>query len=117
MDANTNPGTHPGLRWPDFATVADISRGFAEHVERCRNLPAVQEGAQWAELSVRIGAFEGKLENLDTKIQHLDANIQRLKANVNLIVNKLDGFVNIPTTRSTEMNEKFAKCDTKFYAV
>ncbi|KAG6204759.1 hypothetical protein E4U35_003147 [Claviceps purpurea] len=80
MEAHTNPAMPPGLWQPDFATVADISRVFAEQMERCRNLPAVQDGAQWAELSVRIGAFEGKLENLDTKIQHLDANIQRLEA-------------------------------------
>ncbi|KAG5932005.1 hypothetical protein E4U60_005548 [Claviceps pazoutovae] len=127
MDAHTNPDTQPGLRQPDFAAVADISRGFAEQMERCRNLPAVLDGAQWAELSGRMGGFERKIEkldskvqnldtkvqNLDNKIQHLDTRTGALETKVNLIVTKLDGVVNIPITRSTEMDEKFAKCSRK----
>ncbi|KAG5932004.1 hypothetical protein E4U60_005547 [Claviceps pazoutovae] len=174
MDANTNPDTQPGLRQPDFATVADISRGFAEQMERCRNLPAVHDGAQWAELSGRMGGFErqiekldSKVQNLDSKIQHLDTNIQRLEAKVDdrmgaletkvgaletkvgaletkvgaletkvgaleteiktlqtkmttletNIINKLDTFMALMTARSTEMDEKFLKCNIKIDAV
>ncbi|KAG5923064.1 hypothetical protein E4U61_004344 [Claviceps capensis] len=181
MDANTNPDTQPGLRQPDFAAVADISRGFAEQMERCRNLPAVLDGAQWAELSGRMGGFERKIEkldskvqnldtkvqNLDNKIQHLDTNIQRLEAKVDdrmgaletrvgaletrmtsletkmtsletrmttletkmtsletkmttletNIINKLDTFMALMTARSTEMDEKFLKCNIKIDAV
>ncbi|KAG6050148.1 hypothetical protein E4U17_006555 [Claviceps sp. LM77 group G4] len=149
MDANTNPGTQLGLRQPDFATVAEISRVFAEQMDRCRNLPAVQDGAQWAELSVRMGAFEGKLENLDskvqnldskvqnldtkvqnldakvqildtklqnldTKVQNIDANIRNLETNITLIMTKLDDII---AARSTEMDEKFARCNHKIDAV
>ncbi|KAG6021227.1 hypothetical protein E4U40_005446 [Claviceps sp. LM458 group G5] len=130
MDANTNPGAQLGLRQPDFATVAEISRVFAEQMERCRNLPAVQDGVQWADLSGRMGAFEGKLvsldskvqnldtkvQNLDTKIQNMDRNVQdlgtrmgsleakvtNLETNMNLIMTKLDEII---AARSTEMDE------------
>ncbi|KAG5973925.1 hypothetical protein E4U58_003857 [Claviceps cyperi] len=145
MDAHTNPGAQPGLRQPDFATAADLSRGFAEQMERCRNLPAVQDGAQWAELSVRMGAFEGKLENLDTKvqnldtkvqnldtkIQHLDGNIQRLEAKMDARMGALETKVDALETNilniidkldslmalMTEMNEKNVKCNKKIDAV
>ncbi|KAG6050147.1 hypothetical protein E4U17_006554 [Claviceps sp. LM77 group G4] len=33
MDANTNSGTQLGLRQPDFATVAENSRVFAEQMD------------------------------------------------------------------------------------
>ncbi|KAG5932413.1 hypothetical protein E4U59_007511 [Claviceps monticola] len=115
MDANTNPGTQTGLRQPDFATVANISRDFAGQMERYRNLPEVQDGTQWAELSGPMGAFK------DNKIQCLDANIQRLGAKVDdrmgaletNIINKLDTFMALMTARSTEMDEKFVKCNKK----
>ncbi|KAG6096031.1 hypothetical protein E4U31_005617 [Claviceps sp. LM219 group G6] len=163
MDANTNPS----LRQPDFGAAADMSRGFADQMDRCRNLPAVQDGAQWAELSGRMGTFEGKIDNLDskvqnldtkvqnldTKIQHLDANIQRLETKVDArmgtlenrmgaletkvgaletgmrtlqtnmtsletnIINRLDDFMALLTSRSTEVDEKFAKHDKKIDAV
>ncbi|KAG6204760.1 hypothetical protein E4U35_003148 [Claviceps purpurea] len=90
MDANTNPGTHPSLRQPDFGAVADISRGCADRMDRYRNLPAVQDGAQWAELLGRMGNFEGKIENLDTKVQNLGTKIQQLDTNIQRLEAKVD---------------------------
>ncbi|KAG6111878.1 hypothetical protein E4U14_002244 [Claviceps sp. LM454 group G7] len=123
----TQPGTDYNLS--RLRNIQDFSPTIWNGVEK--HLPCKDRG-QWAIMASRVDvvenvltevvntveglrsdisslliivqcASEGKLENLDTKIQHLDANIQRLEAKVNLVVNKLDGFANIPTTRSTEM--------------
>ncbi|KAG5973927.1 hypothetical protein E4U58_003859 [Claviceps cyperi] len=127
MEAHTNPAKQPGLRQPDFATAADLSRGFAEQRERCRNLPAVHDGAQWAELSDRMGVFDGKLENLDckvqnldtkvqnldTKIQHLEANTQRLEAKVDARMGALETEIKTLQTNMTTLETNIInKLDT-----
>ncbi|KAG6284148.1 hypothetical protein E4U09_008233 [Claviceps aff. purpurea] len=121
MDANTNPGTQPGrLRQPNFATVADLSRVFAEEMERCRNLPAVEDGAHWAELSGRMGAFEGKIEkldskveNLDTKVQNLDNKIQNLDANIQRLDAKVDARMGALENRMGTLETKVGALETE----
>ncbi|KAG6204758.1 hypothetical protein E4U35_003146 [Claviceps purpurea] len=82
MEAHTNPVMQPGLRQPNFAAAADFVRGISDEMEKCRNLPAVQDGAQWTELSVRMGAFEEKINKLETKVQHLDTKVEHLDTKI-----------------------------------
>ncbi|KAG6309520.1 hypothetical protein E4U44_006793 [Claviceps purpurea] len=105
MEAHTNPVMQPGLRQPNFAAAADFVRGISDEMEKCRNLPAVQDGAQWTELSVRMGAFEEKInkletkvQHLDTKVEHLDTKIQYLDTNIRNLESKMDSrMVNLET--------------------
>ncbi|KAG5973926.1 hypothetical protein E4U58_003858 [Claviceps cyperi] len=132
MEAHTNPEKQPGLRQPDFATAADLSRGFAEQRERCRKTAPSGLSYQFAWTA---GAFDGKLDNLDCKVQNLDTKVQNLEAKldtrlasleakvtnletkVSLLVTKLDRVVNIITARSAEMDEKNVKSNKKIDAV
>ncbi|KAG5970050.1 hypothetical protein E4U56_007985 [Claviceps arundinis] len=115
MDANTNPS----LRQPDFGAAADMSRGFADQMDRCRNLPAVQDGAQWAELSDRMGTFEGKIDNLDskvqnldTKVQNLDNKIQHLDANIQRLETKVDARMGTLENRMGALETKVGALET-----
>ncbi|KAG5959351.1 hypothetical protein E4U57_000745 [Claviceps arundinis] len=120
MDANTNPS----LRQPDFGAAADMSRGFADQMDRCRNLPAVQDGAQWAELSGRMGTFEGKIDNLDskvqnldTKVQNLDNKIQHLDANIQRLETKVDARMGTLENRMGALENRMGALETKVGAL
>jgi hypothetical protein len=64
----------PGLQ-PDFMQVANNLRVVSDHLERCRNLPAVDGGAHVAAMLQtvlnRLGDLDRKMDRVDRKVDDL----------------------------------------------
>ncbi|KAG6072326.1 hypothetical protein E4U15_007006 [Claviceps sp. LM218 group G6] len=42
---------------------------MADSMERCRKLPTMQDGAQWADLKARVDVFEEKIMNVEDTVE------------------------------------------------
>ncbi|KAG6295277.1 hypothetical protein E4U09_002211 [Claviceps aff. purpurea] len=81
MDASTSTTTVTGPQ-PDFTVAAECGRGLLLQLERCKNLPAVQNGAQWAAMSEKLDILDAKMDELIRTVNTINKDLTDPKTNV-----------------------------------
>ncbi|KAG6141731.1 hypothetical protein E4U12_004407 [Claviceps purpurea] len=81
MGASTSTTTVTGPQ-PDFTVAAECGRGLLLQLERCKNLPAVQNGAHWVATSEKLDRLTEKMDALITKVNTITQDVGVLKTDV-----------------------------------
>ncbi|KAG6134542.1 hypothetical protein E4U28_005772 [Claviceps purpurea] len=81
MGASTSTTTVTGPQ-PDFTVAAECGRGLLLQLERCKNLPSVQNGAQWAARSEKLVNMNAKIDNLNAMMDELIRKVDTIHKNL-----------------------------------
>ncbi|KAG6040253.1 hypothetical protein E4U39_007244 [Claviceps sp. Clav50 group G5] len=103
MDTSSSTTTVTGPQ-PDFTVAAECGRGLLLQLERCKNLPSVQDGVQWATMSE-------KLDNLADQMKELITTVNTMKTDVAGLNEKITTLDQNSIARSVN---SFAAGDTPF---
>ncbi|KAG6090953.1 hypothetical protein E4U30_007775 [Claviceps sp. LM220 group G6] len=67
---------------PDFTAAAECGRGLLLQLERCQNLPSVQDGAHWVTMSGKFDKMAEQMENLIRTVNTIAKDVAGLKNDV-----------------------------------
>ncbi|KAG6126378.1 hypothetical protein E4U28_000524, partial [Claviceps purpurea] len=88
MNSNPNP-TQTGSSaadLPDFSAATDSVRDFADtlgvQLGKIHNLPALQDGAQWVQLSTRVDGHENRLTDVQGTVTVTQGDVTTLQGDV-----------------------------------
>ncbi|KAG6240304.1 hypothetical protein E4U23_007538 [Claviceps purpurea] len=71
---------------PDFSAIAESARGLigdlVEQLDKCNNLPAVQDGAQWLQLKNRVDGLENSLTEVKGVVAVTQGDVTTLRGDI-----------------------------------
>lgn len=88
MNSSTSTTTVTGPQ-PDFTAAAECGRGLLIQLERCQNLPSVQDGAHWVTMSEKFDKMAEQMENLIRTVNTIAKDVAGLKNDVEILDVKL----------------------------
>ncbi|KAG6018923.1 hypothetical protein E4U19_007796 [Claviceps sp. Clav32 group G5] len=110
MDTSSSTTTVTGPQ-PDFTVAAECGRGLLLQLERCKNLPSVQDGVQWATMSEKLDNLADQMKELITTVNTMKTDVAGLKTDVAGLNEKITTLDQNSIARSVN---SFAAGDTPF---